>query len=328
MSVQLRNLVKNHKWKLLTVGGIGTSIFLVKAYRRGPTCPSKATIPGKTVIITGANCGIGRATTVELAKRKARVILACRDTNAAAEAVKYVRKRTKEGELIIKKLDLASLKSIKSFCTDVLENEKHIDILINNAGVGYCPFMRTEDGFEMQMGVNHLGHFYLTNLLLEKLKDSAPSRVIVVSSAQYRKGKIDFNTINTDKDYKDRNGYFNSKLANSLFARELAKRLEGTGVSVYCIRPGMVFTRLSRYVDYHPVILALIKIPAWILLRSPANGCQTIVYCAVAEELEGISGHFYGECMEEPWADVALDDELAEKLWDFSAKLTNLAEQV
>ncbi|KAK2146487.1 hypothetical protein LSH36_605g02015 [Paralvinella palmiformis] len=297
-------------------------------YRRGPTCPTKATIPRKTVVLTGANCGLGRATAVELAKRKARIILACRDTRAAEDTVKYIRRRTKEGELIVKKLDLASLKSIKSFCLDMVENEKRIDVLVNNAGVGYCPFMRTDDGFELQMGVNHLGHFYLTNMLMEKLKDSAPSRVVVVSSAQYRKGKIDFDTINTDKDYDGRSGYFNSKLANCLFARELAKRLQGTGVSVHCIRPGMVFTRLGRHVDYHPVILALIKIPVWIMLRSPANGCQTTVYCAVAKELEGVTGRFYGECKEEPWADVALDDKLANDLWDYSVKVTNLVEEL
>ena len=328
MAVQLelaKDFIRaNFSWKWMAVGGVTIGIYLLKRYMGGRRCPSNALVPGKTVIITGANSGIGKATALELARRKARVILACRDMASGVETVKYIRRKTKAGQLVLKKLDLASLKSINTFCNEILEEEDHIDILVNNAGVYQVPYATTEDGFEMQLGINHLGHFYLTSLLLGRLKESSPSRVVVVSSGLYRLGKIDFNNINGHLEYKANHGYYNSKLANALFSRELSKRLDGSGVSVYCLRPGMVRTNLGRHVKFNPIVLALAKIPAWILVKGPDEGCQTVVYCAVAKELEGVSGRFYGNCTEEPWADVALDDAVAAKLWDVSTQFTGL----
>ena len=314
----------NFSWKWVALGGAGLSVFFLRHYIAGPRCPSKTLIPGKTVIITGANCGIGRATALELAKRQGRIILACRDTEAGEAAVKYIRNRTKQGELIVKKLDLASLQSVKSFCSDIKDSEARVDVLINNAGVFQSPVAKTEDGSEMQMGVNHLGHFYLTNLLLDKLKQSKPSRVVVVSSGLYKMGKIDFDVLENKAEGEKKRAYHNSKLANAMFARELAKRLDGTGVSVYCLRPGMVRTSLGRHVSVSPLLLPLMKMLGWLLVKGPQDGCQTVVYCAVAEELEGVTGHFYANCKEEPWATAALDDEVAAKLWDVSAKLTGI----
>ncbi|KAK2146486.1 hypothetical protein LSH36_605g02014 [Paralvinella palmiformis] len=314
----------NFSWKWVALGTAGVSVFLLRRYVAGPRCPSKVLIPGKTVIITGANCGIGRATALELAKRQGRIILACRDTQTGEEAVKYIRRRTKEGQLIVKKLDLASLKSVKSFCTDIKESEPRIDVLINNAGVFQSPVAKTEDGFEMQMGVNHLGHFYLTNLLLDKLKQSTPSRVVVVSSGLYKMGKIDFDVLENKAEPDQKRTYHNSKLANALFARELAKKLDGTGVSVYCLRPGMVRTSLGRHVSFGALAFPLVKLLGWLLVKGENDGCQTVVYCAVAKELEGVTGHFYANCKEEPWAKSATDDEVAAKLWDVSVKLTEI----
>ena len=311
-------------WKVTLLGATGVSIYMIKSRVAGRMCPSKALMVGKTVIITGANSGIGKATALELAKRQARVILACRDEELANAAVRDIRKKTASGQLVVKRLDLASLASVKKFVEDVSNDEDRVDVLINNAGVLQCPFSKTEEGFEMQMGVNHLGHFYLTNLLLPKLKQSTPSRVIVVSSGLHKLGKIEFDNLNSEKSYDPRAGYANSKLANNMFARELSSRLEGTGVSVYCLHPGMVFTNLGRHVMPSFLIKLLLYPLAWLLVKSPYAGCQTVLYCAVAEELEGVTGRYYGSCEEEEWTQVSLDDVVSKKLWNVSEELTGL----
>ena len=163
-------------------------VFLVN----GRKCPSKARIDGKTVIITGGNTGIGKITAQELAARGGRVIIACRDGAKAAAAVADIRKETGNEEVLYKKLDLASTDSIRQFAGEILAEEHRLDILILNAGVMFTPHMKTNDGFELQFGVNHLGHFLLTHLLLEHLKASAPSRVVAVSSVGHFPGSLDF----------------------------------------------------------------------------------------------------------------------------------------
>lgn len=311
-------------WKWVAVGVTGIGIFIIKRYMAGGVFRSRALMIGKTVIVTGANCGIGKATAAELAKRRARVILACRDLDKANAAVKDIRSQTDQGELIVKKLDLASFRSIREFTAQVIKEEPRIDVLINNAGVYGCPFSRTENELEMQMGVNHFGHFLLTDLLLDKLKSSAPSRVVVVSSGLHKYGKIDFENFNCEEGYNGEDVYKNSKLANNLFARELTRRLEGTGVSVYCLRPGMVRSNLGRHVQMPLVVRVLGYFLGWLLVKSPYEGCQTVLHCAIAEELEGVSGNFYGDCKEEQWSSVSLDDDKAKKLWEVSERLTKL----
>lgn len=322
-------LVMEINWKWVAVGvTAGVGIFVIKRYMAGGVCRSRALMTGKTVIVTGANCGIGKATATELAKRRARVILACRDLDKANAAVKDIRSQTDQGVLIVKTLDLASFRSIKEFAAQVIKEEPRIDVLINNAGVYGCPFARTEDGLEIQMGVNHFGHFLLTNLLLDKLKSSAPSRVVVVSSGLHKYGKIDFENFNSEEGYDGEAVYKNSKLANNLFARELTRRLEGTGVSIYCLRPGMVRSNLGRHVQMPLVVRVLGYFLGWLLVKSPYEGCQTVLHCAIAEEVEGVSGNFYGNCKQEEWTSVSLDDEKAKNLWEVSERLTKLKSAV
>jgi retinol dehydrogenase-14 len=279
---------------------------------------------GQTAIITGANCGIGEATALEMAKRHARVIMACRDVKAGEEAVKYIRRYTSNGELVVMKLDLASLASVREFCLAVLAEEPHIDVLVNNAGVFQCPYSKTEDGLEMQMGVNHFGHFLLTNLLLERIKRSSPSRIIVVSSSLHRKGVINFDDINSEKSYDKKKGYNNSKLANAVFSRELSRRLEDTGVAVCCVHPGMVATNLSRHVVNRVVQKLLLPLLVLLGLQTAEEGCQTILYCAVASELENARDGYYGWCRREPWPGAASDLGAAKKLWELSETITGL----
>ena len=158
----------------------------------GVKCPSKARIDGKTVIITGGNTGIGKATAILLAERGGRIILACRNTKKGEAAVAEIKEITGNNDILFRNLDLASTASIRKFAHNILETEARIDVLLLNAGVMSTPYQLTEDGFELQFGVNHLGHFLLTYLLLDRMKESAPSRVVAVSSRAHYIGTMDF----------------------------------------------------------------------------------------------------------------------------------------
>ncbi len=158
----------------------------------GVKCPSKDRIDGKTVIITGGNTGIGKVTALELARRGGRVIIACRDAKKGEAVVSEIQRETGNNSVLFRRLDLASTVSIHKFSDDILDSEDRIDILLLNAGVMFTPYQLTADSFELQFGVNHLGHFLLTHLLLDRIKSSAPSRVVVVSSLGHRVGSLDF----------------------------------------------------------------------------------------------------------------------------------------
>ncbi|XP_063298198.1 retinol dehydrogenase 14 [Pelobates fuscus] len=278
---------------------------------------------GKTVIITGANSGIGRATAAELVREQARVILACRDRGRAEEAARELWLEG-PGEVVIKELDLSSLRSVRRFCQEVVKEEPHLDVLINNAGIFQCPYMKTEDGFEMQFGVNHLGHFLLTHLLLSLLKSSAPSRIVVVSSKLYKYGEINFDDLNSEKSYSKSFGYSRSKLANILFTRELSRRLEGTGVTVNALHPGIVRTNLGRYINIPILMKPLFSVVSWAFFKSPEEGAQTSIYLATSPEVEGVSGKYFGDCKEEELLPKAMDDLVARKLWDISEIMVGL----
>ena len=213
----------------------------------GVPCRSKERLDGKTVIVTGGNTGIGKATAQDLSQRGARVILACRDVVKGRTAMEEIREKTGNNDLAVRKLDLASCKSIKAFAEQILREEPQINILINNAGVMFVPYQLTEDGYELTFGVNHLGHFLLTNLLLERIKASAPSRIIVVASLGHLVGYLDFGDMMWKKRYNSQLAYCRSKLANIMFAKELAKRLVDTGVTVCSLHPGTINTELTRY---------------------------------------------------------------------------------
>ena len=214
---------------------------------QGGICRSKVRLDSKTMIITGANTGIGKETAIDLAQRGARVIIACRSADRAEAALQDIRCRSGSTNVVYYNLDLASLDSIRRFSQRVLKEEARVDILINNAGIMRCPYWKTEDGYEMQFGVNHLGHFLLTSLLLDRLKEAPAARIVVVSSLGYKRGKINFDDINSEKDYNPRVAYCQSKLANNLFTVALAKRLKGSNVTVNCLHPGIVWTELGRY---------------------------------------------------------------------------------
>ncbi|XP_007247600.3 retinol dehydrogenase 14a [Astyanax mexicanus] len=282
---------------------------------------------GKTIIVTGANSGIGRATAVELLRRQARVIMACRSQERAEQAAQEIRQEAgpEQGELLVKLLDLASLGSVRSFCDEIIKEEPRIDVLINNAGIYQCPYTKTEDGFEMQFGVNHLGHFLLTHLLLDLLKRSAPSRIVVVSSKLYKYADINFDDLNSEQSYDKAFAYGRSKLANLLFTLELGRRLEGTGVTVNALTPGIVRTNLGRHVYIPFLVKPLFSLVSWAFFRTPEHGAQTSIYLACSPDVEGVQGKCFADCHEEELLPKATDEEVAKKLWDISEVMVGIS---
>ncbi|XP_061651327.1 retinol dehydrogenase 14-like [Phyllopteryx taeniolatus] len=281
---------------------------------------------GTTVIVTGANSGIGRATTAGIVKLGGRVIMACRDVNSAEEAAREIRQETDADSklLVVKELDLASITSIRTFCQGIMKEEPRLDVLINNAGVYQCPYTKTEDGFELQFGVNHLGHFLLTHLLLDLMKRSAPSRIVVVSSKLYKHGHINFDDLNSEQNYDKAFAYSCSKLANLLFTCELAQRLEGSGVTVNALSPGIVRTNLGRHVHVPVVAKPLFNLLSWGLFKSPEQGAQTSLYLACSPDVQDVQGKFFSDCQPQVLLDKATNCEVASKLWDISEVLVGI----
>lgn len=294
-------------------------------------CKNTENLQGRVFIVTGANSGIGKETVKELAKRRATVVLACRNLQNARIAISEIRAQTSTGELVPMRLNLASFSSIKEFATEVMKNFPQIHVLINNAGV-YVPLKEqasTDDGYEAHFGVNHLGHFLLTNLLLEHLKQSAPSRVIIVTSKLFESGAIDFSNLNAEKGLivkgRMNPAYCNSKLANTYFGIELAKRIENSDVNIYMVCPGFTYTGLFRNVKrswFHYILFSPI---ALLFLRTANQGAQTVLHCAIEPSLSNESGNIYRDCKLYV-SKKKLDPDTALHLWDVSEKMTGINE--
>ncbi|XP_046464757.1 retinol dehydrogenase 11-like [Neodiprion pinetum] len=308
-------------------------------------CKSKSRLEGKTVVITGANTGIGKETAWNLYRRGARVIMACRDLVKAQAALEDVKKtlpskpnkeefKGEPGELVIQKLDLNSLDSVRECAKKILETEPAIHILINNAGVMMCPKGVTEDGFETQLGTNHLGHFLFTLLLLPMIiqsrKDSDPCcRIINVSSLAHRLSTgINFNDLMSEKSYGAISAYCQSKLANVLFTRELAHRLKEAnikGVNTYSLHPGVIKSELSRHLDdsFFRGVRFLYSLVGF-MIKTVEQGAQTTLHCALDEQAANETGLYYRECAAVSPSSSAMNKEMAARLWDESVKLVGL----
>ncbi|XP_054710865.1 retinol dehydrogenase 13-like [Uloborus diversus] len=302
-------------------------LILLKVYLKmmAGVCKSDKSMEGKVVIITGANSGIGFQTALELAKRKAKVIMACRSVERAQKAAEKIIKSSGNRNVIVQQLDLSSLKSVREFASRIVSSEQRLDVLINNAGATPTPGLHlTEDKLELQFAINHFGHFLLTNLLLDLLKKSAPSRIIVVSSITHLWAKLDLDNLNCEKYVRDPYWiYCSTKLANLLFVRELAKRLDSTNVTVNALHPGGVRTRIARNARW---FIKYIIVPiVYPFLKTAKSGAQTTIHLAVSDEVENISGEYFVDC-EKYWTSrSAKDDEKARKLWELSEKLTGMS---
>ncbi|KAM6337735.1 dehydrogenase/reductase SDR family member 13 [Alca torda] len=311
-------------WALLGAGLLLALYTLLRHGLRPAVLPprSPAALRGRTAIVTGGSGGIGAATALELARGGARVVLAARNALRGEAAARRIRTETGNPEVRFMQLDLASLRSVRAFASAFLRQEPHLHLLINNAGVSAGG--TTEDGFSLSFQVNHLGHFLLTQLLLERLQSCAPSRVVIVASRAHCAGRLHPNTLGRPPPgplsaFQD---YCDSKLANMLHARELATRLQGTQVTCYAVHPGFVNTELFRHTPLwlKPFFLPLV----WLFFREAAEGAQTSLHCATQEGLECFSGRYFADCrLQEPWP-VARDDRLAHALWEASERLVGL----
>ncbi|CAL7949212.1 unnamed protein product [Xylocopa violacea] len=303
------------------------------------SCRSNVRLPGKTVVVTGANCGIGKETAKDLYRRGARVILACRDTNKAKEAVNDIKERcsrdsendsrNQPGELEICQLNLSDLKSVRKCAQHLLSTESAIHILINNAGTFLHPFEKTADGFETHFQVNHLSHFLFTLLLLPKIRESGPGcRIINVSSLAHKAGDINFEDINSERSYSSIKAYAQSKLANILFTKELDNKLRAAGIqniNVYTLHPGVVSTNLARHVDrtIFRGAESMWKIVTP-FVKTAKQGSQTSIYCAVDDKVGNESGLYYDNCKAVRPSARARNPELAKKLWKYSCEVLGL----
>jgi len=251
----------------------------------------------KNVIVTGANCGIGYETALELAKRGAHVILACRDETKAKQACEQIKQESKNDNVEVELLDLSKLQSIKAFSERIIVKLNKLDVLINNAGLAVSYFNKTEDGFETTFGVNHLGPYYLTRLLLDLIKRSAPSRIVNVSSLGHRGMKMNWTDLQSEKSFSSFNAYAHSKLANILFTNELAERLRESGVTCVSLHPGVVKTEIVRMPDNASLGVRLIgsltKAFFTMFGKTAAQGAATSVYCATDSEVTKHSGAYY-----------------------------------
>jgi NAD(P)-dependent dehydrogenase (short-subunit alcohol dehydrogenase family) len=279
---------------------------------------------GKVVVVTGASSGIGAAAALELARRGARVTPVGRDRGRLGRSAKRIRETSADemGDPI--QADFASLDDVRRLARELLDRHPRIDVLVNNAGLFADRRRLTADGHELTFQVNHLAPFLLTNLLLDRLRASAPARVITTSSDAHWGGRIDFDDIRCERSWSMWGTYSRSKLANVLFTHALARRIDGTGVTANCLHPGTVRTRLGA--GANPV-LALGWTAVKLLFRSPASGAETIVHLATHPDGEEFSGAYFADCRAKAPKHEAVDDALAERLWRVSEELVGLDKQ-
>ncbi|KAI9204136.1 uncharacterized protein BJ171DRAFT_506236 [Polychytrium aggregatum] len=263
----------------------------------------KKKLTGRIVLITGANTGIGYETALQLAKQGAHVYIACRPSKKTDDAVSSIRKKSGNSNIFAEALDLANLKSVRSLAERWAKHGKPIDLLINNAGVMALPQKTfTVDGNEMQIGTNHLGHFLLTELLLEYVRKAASqhgsARIINVSSRAHRFGYVIPKDLNYDqREYGPMEVYGQSKLANILYSIHLAKQLRGSKITVNAVHPGMVRTELGRSIGDLRFVAFLVVLNVVGILKSPWEGAQTTLHVALSDECESkVTGEYFAEC--------------------------------
>jgi retinol dehydrogenase-14 len=281
----------------------------------------KGSMCGKVCLITGAISGIGKATAVGLATMGASVVMVGRDRGRGEAAMAEIKEDSGNASVDLMLADLSSQEQIRRLAEEFEEAYPRLDVLINNAGLFRSKRVTTADGLETTFAVNHLAHFLLTNLLLDALKVGAPSRIVNVASGEQRNGTIDFDDLQGKKGYKGSKAYSQSKLATVLFTYELARRLEGTGVSANCLHPGVVGTNLGSGVSgvFGFTVRALTP-----LMKSPEKGAETSIYLASSPEVEGMSGGYFVKKAEARSSDASHDERIARRLWEVSAELTNL----
>lgn len=278
---------------------------------------------GKVCIVTGASSGIGLETAVGLAARGARLVLPCRSAERGEAARRTIRQRTGRDDVSLIGCDLASQAGIRRAAAEILAAEPRIDVLVNNAGIVNLRREVTADGIEAVFAVNHLAYFLLTNLLLDRLRASGAARIVNVASDAHRFRGFDLGDLQFEhRRFGWAAAYGQSKLCNILFTRELAQRLEGSGVTANSLHPGAVATRLAQNNGGWAVALTRLLRP---FFRSAEKGAETPLYLATSKEVEGVTGRYFSDCREARPSREAEDDAAARRLWEISLRLTGLA---
>ena len=279
-------------------------------------------LEGRTVLVTGASSGIGRATAVGLAGEGARLLLVGRTPARCEETLAEIRGRTGRDDAVMLRADLSSLKEVRRLADEVLASADRVHVLLNNAGVTLLQRQLTVDGLEGTFATNHLAYFLLTGLLLPRLRESAPARIVNVASDAHRfGGRLDLHDLQNERRYGAMRVYGQSKTANLLFTQELARRIAGSGVSANALHPGGIRSNLGRS---EGKALEVVRKLVGLFLKSPEEGARTSLYLASAPEVEGVSGRYFERCREHTPAAHARDPELARRLWERSEELTGL----
>lgn len=278
---------------------------------------------GRVCLVTGATSGIGRETARGLAELGATVVIVARDAGRGQAAVEDLRKSTGNQAVEMLTADLSSQEQIRTLARDFRARHPRLHVLLNNAGVITPTRTVTVDGIETQFAVNHLAYFLLTHLLLDVLRSSAPARVVNVASQVERMGVIDFEDLGREKTpYERLDAYNQSKLANVLFTYELARRLEGTGVTANCLHPGVIGTKLLQEFEGRPRLLRFLT---KLKRPGPRDGARTSLFLATAPELATTSGRYFRESAEAKSSPRSYDAAVARRLWEVSEKLTGVA---
>lgn len=278
----------------------------------------------KVCVITGGTDGIGKAAAYGLAVQGAKLLVHGRDPDKGVRAVAELKARSRNPAIEFLQADFSSLADVRRLAAAVMEHTPRVDVLVNNAGGIFGKRTLSKDGYEMTFAVNHLAPFLLTHLLVNTLKSGTQSRIVTTASNGHRGARILFDDLQASRKYSAMGAYGSSKLANILFTRALAKRLQGTGVTATCLHPGFVRTSFGRDVEMSPLLKRIFGLIAR-FARSPEKGAETVVYLAASPQVQGASGGYYFDCKLTPPSSAAQDDAAAEHLWQVSEHLVGIA---
>ncbi len=281
----------------------------------------KKLLEGKICLITGATSGIGKETAFGLAKAGGTVVIVARNPDKGARVVQEIKESTGNPNIDLLIADLSKQADIRNLATQFRQKYAHLHVLVNDAGAVYMRRQETPDGIEMTFGVNHLAEFLLTNLLIDMLKASAPSRIINVSSAAHLRARLDLTDLQGRKLFSGFRAYGASKLANLYFTYELARRLEGTGVTVNALHPGFVRSNFGRNNPGGIIVRAL----SAIMGISVEKGARTSIYLATSPEVKSVTGRYFVKCKAVRSSHASYDQDIGRRLWEISEELTGLA---
>ncbi len=274
---------------------------------------------GKTVVVTGATSGIGEVAADRLATKGARIVFIARDPQRGEATLKHLQAIAPDRTHAVYYADLSLLADMKRVGAEIAAAEARIDVLINNAGAAFATRQVTEDGFEKTFALNHLSYFVLTNLLLPRIGEGG--RIVSTASAAHRGAKLDFDDLQSSKRYSLLGAYARSKLCNILFTRELARRLEGAGITANCLHPGVVGTRFG---SNNGGLLGVAMGLARNFMLTPEQGAETLIYLASSPAVSGVTGGYFAKCRPAEISREGRDDAVARRLWDVSARLCGM----